>query len=198
MPVTALAKFTTSLVKLNNSEHKFITWTPYTFKKGDTLKRVSENHAMSVKKLAKVNGINSRHKYMKGTKLIVPTLQPSKQNLFAELNNFIRPKLIRSKNFYRSNSYRVQRGDSLSEIAKKYRTTVKEIKKLNGLNSNLIIAGDRLKILSTAQSDGIHRVKRGDSLYSIAIRYRTSVSELKRINRLATDIIIIGAKLVIQ
>jgi len=42
--------------------------------------------------------------------------------------------------------YRVRRGDSLFRIARKYKTTTKNIKKLNGLWSNKIYRGQRLKI----------------------------------------------------
>ena len=42
--------------------------------------------------------------------------------------------------------YVVKSGDNLYSIAKKYNTTVDEIKKLNGLTSNLLSIGMELKI----------------------------------------------------
>ena len=48
----------------------------------------------------------------------------------------------RSKKIY----YTVKRGDSLSEIAEKYRTSVKNIKKWNGLRNDRILVGQKLKI----------------------------------------------------
>ena len=42
--------------------------------------------------------------------------------------------------------YTVKRGDSLSEIAEKHRTSVKNIKKWNGLRSDRIYTGQKLKI----------------------------------------------------
>lgn len=42
--------------------------------------------------------------------------------------------------------YKVQSGDSLERIARKYNTTVQSLKQANGLNSNTIIVGQELKI----------------------------------------------------
>ena len=120
----------------------------------------------------------------------------SEDNLFTELENFKRPKLIRSTGYYLSQTHKVRRGESLSTIAQKYKSTIYKIKKINNLRSDLIYAGQRLKINSKSPKSVVHRVTRGDSLYSIAVKYSTSVSELKRINRLVTDIIKIGSKIV--
>ena len=46
----------------------------------------------------------------------------------------------------RYRKYKVKSGDTLSGIAKKYRTTVAKIKKVNGLRSNIIRTGQVLKI----------------------------------------------------
>lgn len=43
-------------------------------------------------------------------------------------------------------TYRVRRGDTLSEIALKYDTTVERLKRLNGLKSSRILAGQRIRV----------------------------------------------------
>lgn len=45
-----------------------------------------------------------------------------------------------------ANTYTVVKGDTLSAIAKKYKTTVAALKKLNGLTSNVINIGQKIKI----------------------------------------------------
>ena len=42
--------------------------------------------------------------------------------------------------------YTVRRGDSLSEIAEKYKTSVRNVKKWNGLRKDVIFVGQKLKI----------------------------------------------------
>ena len=71
----------------------------------------------------------------------------------------------------------VRSGDTLSGIATKYGTTVTRIKELNGLTSNNIKVGQKLKVKagssSSAPASGstTYIVKSGDSLYSIAKNY---------------------------
>ncbi len=54
--------------------------------------------------------------------------------------------------------------------------------------------------MSTARPDGdvIHEVQYGQSLWSIAIQYKTTISELKRLNNLPDDTIVPGWTLLIQ
>ena len=97
--------------------------------------------------------------------------------------------------------YKVKKGDTLSHIADKYRVSVRKLKSLNNLRSSLIRVGQRLRIRNSDYGDtdkNTHRVRKGESLYQIAKRYRTTVSELKRLNKLASDIIVSGSKLIIR
>ena len=95
--------------------------------------------------------------------------------------------------------YIVKSGDSLYSIAKKYETTVNELKSLNNLTSNNLRIGQKL-IVPTKQDEqieetGIYTVKSGDSLYSIAKQYNTTISELMNLNNLTTTTLSIGQKL---
>ena len=85
----------------------------------------------------------------------------------------------KSKNL--KDHHRVRPGENLNLIAKRHGTTVKSIKKLNGLNSNRIYAGQRSKIPSNYV---VHKVRAGESLYLIAKRYDTSVRKLRKLNNL--------------
>lgn len=102
--------------------------------------------------------------------------------------------------------HRVIPGDTLSTIAMRYRTTVSEIKGANGLRSDMIFAGQRLRIpggRNSSQGDNNgadhHYVRPGESLYLIARRYGTTVSELARINDISRRATIYpGQKLAIK
>jgi peptidoglycan lytic transglycosylase D len=103
-------------------------------------------------------------------------------------------------------THRVRSGESLSVIARKYGTSVSAIMRVNGLRAaNRIRAGQRLRIPvrgTAAQrtsfhpaAGGIHIVRRGESLASIAGRYGTSVSELRSENGLHGSLIRPGQRL---
>ena len=91
------------------------------------------------------------------------------------------------------NTYTVKSGDSLWSIANKYNTSVSELKSLNNLSSDVLQIGQVLKLPSNDNLTGnIYTVKSGDSLWSIANKYNTSVNELKSLNNLSSDILQIG------
>ena len=97
-----------------------------------------------------------------------------------------------------SNYYQVVSGDSLYSIAKKYNTTVSELKNLNNLVSNNLSIGQILKIptetISEEQKEDYitYKVVSGDSLYSIANKYNTTVNEIKKLNNLSSNLLSIG------
>ena len=96
------------------------------------------------------------------------------------------------------NYYTVQRGDSLWSIAKKFGVTVNELKDANNLSSNTLSIGQLLKIPTQGQettTSDTYIVKSGDSLYSIAQKYNTTVDELKKLNNLTSNLLSIGQSL---
>ena len=97
------------------------------------------------------------------------------------------------------NVYIVKKGDSLYSIAQKYNTTVDELKKLNGLTSNIINVGQILKLPEKENivDYDLYIVKKGDTLYKIANNYNISVNELKKINNLTSDTLSIGEQLLV-
>ncbi len=97
------------------------------------------------------------------------------------------------------NYYTVQRGDTLYSIARKFNTTVPELRRLNNLTSDTLSIGQRL-LVSEEKDDypvATYTVQKGDTLYSIAAKFNTTVPELKRLNNLNTDSLAIGQDLII-
>lgn len=104
--------------------------------------------------------------------------------------------------------YTIQRGDTLSEIAQRYNTTVNELVRLNNIqNPNMIYANETLLIptknnsISTGSDDKnntIYIVQRGDTLYSIAKRFNTTVQNIVNNNGISNpNLIYPGQRLII-
>ena len=97
-------------------------------------------------------------------------------------------------------TYIVKKGDNLYDIARKYNTSVSAIQNLNNLSNNNLSIGQTLKIPSTSNSGNTlntYTVKSGDSLYSIAKKFNTSVDSIKSKNNLKSNLLSIGQKLII-
>ena len=108
--------------------------------------------------------------------------------------------------------HRVRNGETLSVIARKYRTSVKSIMRANNLRrSNYIVAGKRLKIprrgYMPSSSRSVrkapkgqavnHIVRKGDSLFTIAKRYGTTTKKIQELNNLTTTTLQKGQVLII-
>lgn len=93
--------------------------------------------------------------------------------------------------------YTVVAGDTLWRLANRFGTTVNAIKELNQLTSDNLSIGQILRIPTGDQVFRTYIVVAGDSLWSIARRFGTTVEELKRINRLTSDNLSIGQILLI-
>lgn len=97
-----------------------------------------------------------------------------------------------------SNAYVVKSGDTLWSLAKKFNTTVNELKSLNNLSTNSLSINQVLKLPSSPQEGDTYTVKSGDTLYGIANKFGLTVNELKSINNLSTNLLSIGQVLKIK
>jgi LysM repeat protein len=112
--------------------------------------------------------------------------------------------------------YVVRQGDTLSSVASRNGVSVAQLRSVNGLRGDLIRVGQTLTV-PAAGSTGTtlasnttnsapqqpvrreltHQVQRGETLWRIANRYRTSVDALRTENGLADDLLRVGQMLLI-
>lgn len=165
----------------------------YTVKSGDTLYKIAQKYNTTVPKIMDLN-------YLKNTNLTIGQVLRIPE-MFTPEDEMILPNYI---------NYVVQSGDTLYSIAKKFDVNVDTILKDNVLTSNILKVGQNLKIrlndnnmieecigvdytppVSNTQTI-TYTVKKGDSLYSIARKFNTSVDTLVNINNLKSNNLSIG------
>ena len=93
--------------------------------------------------------------------------------------------------------YTVTFGDTLYSIARMFNTTVEVIKSANNLTSNILSIGQKLIIPEGILEEKKYTVKFGDTLYSIARTFNTSIEAIKTANNLTSNILSIGQELII-
>lgn len=90
--------------------------------------------------------------------------------------------------------YTVQSGDTLWKISQKFKTTISQIASSNSLDVNkYLYIGQTLLINDNSEPSYIkHTVSSGESLWKISVKYSTTISEIKTINNLTNDMLLIG------
>ncbi len=146
----------------------------YVVKSGDTLWSIARKYNLSVNELKALNNLSSNALSV-GQRLIV-----GKES---------------------SNDYVVSAGDTLWAIARKFNVSIDDIKALNNLSSNNLSIGMTLKIplYSNKQNEetNVYVVKSGDSLWSIARMFNSTIDEIKSLNGLKSNVLRIGQRLVV-
>lgn len=171
-------------------------YTNYVVKKGDTLYSIANANNINVDILIKDNALTSNNLTI-GQVLKIRTYESE------VVEECFGPDYeIPTSAFVPTITYTVQKGDNLYNIASRYNTSVSTIQNLNNLNGTNLTIGQQLKIPTTSNLSGsvgsspqVYIVKSGDSLYSIAKKFNTTVDILKNINNLTSNNLSIGQQL---
>lgn len=147
----------------------------YTVQKGDTLYSIAKKYNISVDKLKEINNLKTN------------TLSIGQKLIIGETIS--------------SNQYIVQKWDTLYSIARKFNISVDNLKKANNLSSNVLSIGQTLIIPSSGSTEpistNVYIVKKGDTLYNIAKSFNTTVTEIKNLNNLSSNVLSIGQQLIL-
>lgn len=147
----------------------------YIVVKGDTLYSIAKNLDTTVEELKKLNSINNNMLTI-GQMLKVP---------------------VKIVDVGDTDIYQVKEGDTLYSIANKYNISVNELKAINELDSDILSIGQILNVPSGLSLVNTYIVTKGDTLYSVAKKFDTTIDEIKKLNNLDHNMLSVGQKLLI-
>ncbi len=174
-------------------EDKWVSWRKHRIEPGETLGSIAKRYRTKPGAIADVNGIKLTAALRPGDKLIIP-VAPG------------RPGRAQSR---RAITYRARRGDTVDSVAEQFSVTPQELRRWNRLRGWAIPRGKRLRVYVPASPEGVrptqaarsrissnaksnkelangsgvvHNVKAGETLWSIASAYQTTVEALTRAN----------------
>ncbi len=186
-----------SLLKQSNSEVKESSVTQieaeyHTVKENETLLDIANKYNTTLTALKEANNLETTL-VDAGQKLRVRNFE----NLKFELVNIPSSPLVSNRD---NDVHIVENGDTLYSLSKRYGFTVDELKNKNGLTSNLIKVGQELNVShsdykKSSTNKSIWTVSKGDTLYNISKRNGLTVDELKSLNGLTDNLILVGQTL---
>lgn len=179
------------------------SWVRHRVRRGETLSTIARKYGTSMRAITDIeaNKIRNRHRIREGQYLLIPVpphkYSRSLANYRLEPEEPYIPPEGREKVIYI-----VRRGDNLSTIAERYRTSVNALKRWNNLRGKrYIYPGQKLVIwlkedfdyaisndnsgIQVATNGKIHLVKRGENLSWIAQKHGLSVDTLMVLNGLS-------------
>ena len=149
----------------------------YTVQRGDSLWSIARQFGITVQELRDLNNLT---------------------NDFLQIGQILKISAQEAPPQTENTTYTVQKGDSLWSIARDFGISVQELRTYNNLTSDLLQIGQILQIptsMKVPEMTQTYVVQRGDSLWTIAQAFNTTVSELRRLNNLTSDLLQIGQTL---
>lgn len=160
----------------------------------ETLAKIARKYGISSRALARANSLGRKSRLRAGTELVIP------------VGAAYRARVAKAETYGggRRTIYRVRRGDTLGGIARKHRVKVSQLKKWNRIRGTRIRVGRKLKIYGrtrVASRGGVitkHKVRRGETLGGIAVKYGVKTADLRRWNGIKGNRIRAGQKLTVR
>lgn len=161
-------------------------------KKGETLFSISKEYGISIDALEEWNKLNNG-KIFVGQELALST--------DTSVETVVKENAETTQKF---GTHIVSKGETLQSISKIYKITIAELKAINKLETDNILAGQKLNTpeSKSLKTDNIartktktHIVKSGETLSGIAEKYHCTVSELKKWNGKKSTKLSLGEKL---
>ena len=178
----------------------------YVVKRGEYLKLIADRYALSNQELADLTtGLTAGSSLIVGQKINVPLNEVSSSGdskIESKVIDQTKFKDVKADTEYKTSNlktetYKVQSGDTLSSIAAQSKMTLSELADLNNLSvSKGLMAGQTLKIPVGSTVPDSYSVQAGDSLSAVAAKYNLSVSQIAEWNNInSSSGLFVGQKL---
>lgn len=190
-----------------------IQWQKHKIQSGDSLSVIAQKYNTSSRAIQKLNGMKNA-RIRAGKTLLIPIPADKSDSVLAKLSSNIQLASQNTKNDVSKQSHKpeqshkkihiVKQGDSLWEIAKNHNTSMKNIAAWNNLNlkTNLKL-GQKLAIYTPKRNETKgqkieHTLKKGESLWVLAKRYKVSTQAIAQWNEISKNKLLKpGMKLII-
>ncbi|MFC0234316.1 LysM peptidoglycan-binding domain-containing protein [Vagococcus entomophilus] len=191
----------------NNTSNSGATDTStYTVASGDTLYRIASNKGVSVANIKSWNNLTSDTIYV-GQKLSLKGASVAQASQTTPTNttntNTATPTKTNATSTTTDKKYKVVSNDTLYRIAKDNKISLSDLKSWNNLTNDNIFVGQELIVAkgsttpttAPATNSDTYKVASGDTLYNIAKKHNISLQQLKSLNSMSTDLIVVGQTL---
>lgn len=179
--------------KLNNGDkNKRIRWDRYTVRPGDSLSVIARNNGTTTNVLKQINEINGSVIKV-GQPLLIPIADKSQLSyLYGQAQRFQNSPGA-DNNKRKKVQHTIVEGDTLWDISRVYKVTAKEIARWNNMSSKQTLKlGQQLTIWKTVKAGSKkqvirsvnYKVRSGDSLGGIALKFNVKMTDLVRWNEL--------------
>lgn len=162
----------------------------YTVKRGDTLYKVARQFGMTPQALRELNKLSS-DKLAAGRTLTIARGNVSPEYLALRQEMKLDRSPLAPRQVVKSKIYKVKRGDTLGSIARRHGVSVKALAKLNGIGTRAKLRPGQVLTLKQVKTTTrfakagkgtqkiTYKVKKGDTLSSIARRHNVSVKQIQ-------------------
>jgi len=174
-------------------------YTMHKVKKGETVSAIAKKYGVSPFDILQANSLSKKYRIYPGDYLKIPGYVDSGTGRKLSAKNE-KPNNINQGNKVASSdspakkeslSYQVKPGDTLTEIANKFKTDVTTLGQVNAIrDSDEIKVGDTIRIPSKRQASQereivVHKVRRGETLWSISNYFKVPIAKLLEWNGLS-------------
>jgi membrane-bound lytic murein transglycosylase D len=155
IPIDYVSKFNLVNAEIPESEKPNIAsgrtlFAKHRVKKGETVATIAKRYRVPSSTIVSYNNINRKKGLTVGQRLKVPVMQVTRvvKNKPDSKSSKTRSTLAEAKQ-----TYKIKKGDTLLNIAKRFDISVAQLKEMNGLKANSIRTGQVLKLSGSEEGD---------------------------------------------
>ena len=189
LPIQKIETFEQQLAQTKAQER--INWVRYQVQSGDNLGAIAQAHHTSIDIIKQVNELNGNSIFQDDYLLVPVALKSLDQYTLSKTQRLATIKDKRQRSEHAKLTHIIKQGDSLWDLARKYKVSTRALAKWNGIApKDPIYPGKKLVVwLPNDKPSGIVRnityiVKNGDSLARIGQKFNVKINDIVNWNQL--------------